>query len=388
MVMEKKGEHFSVLYIVTKLELGGAQKVCLTLFNGVAQQGYVSGLVSGDQGVLVPEVEGDPRVHLLKELKREVGIWSFLSEFKAFFSLYRVIKKTKAEHQNVIVHTHSTKAGFLGRWAAFFAGVKHRVHTVHGYGFNDAQPWFVWGIFFALEYLTSLITTHYVCVSEKDRRFGLIYFPFFAKKNSLIRAAVEWDAFFVPARMEKKQSQAIVIGTVSCLKPQKNVGDLIQAFIHVYKHVDEQLQRRLFLHIIGDGALRASLEALVRHENMHEHIIFLGWQQDVASYMKGWDIFAMSSLWEGLPCAVVEARLAKLPVVAYRVGGVDEVVVDAKNGFVIEPGEWMDLAKKLVLLVQNDQVRMRMACFVDNLYEFKNTHMVQEHATLYKHLIR
>ena len=130
--MEKREPH--ILYIITKLELGGAQKVCVTLFKHL-RIALGTHLISGDQGALVQEVAKETDVHLLPSLKREVSFFSLFNEIKNFFKLIQLIKKLKQKHPDLIVHTHSTKAGLIVRWAAFFAGVKTRIHTVYGFAF-------------------------------------------------------------------------------------------------------------------------------------------------------------------------------------------------------------------------------------------------------------
>ena len=163
-----------IVYILTKLELGGAQKVCLSLLQGVKNTTHSSSLITGDQGELLQEAKKYDNVFLLSSLKREVGITSLLSEIKTFFEIIKILKNLKKKYKTVIVHTHSTKAGILGRWAAFFAGIKKRVHTIHGYGFHDHQPKWQWNLIFSLEYITSLITTKFICVSEQNNR----HYPF------------------------------------------------------------------------------------------------------------------------------------------------------------------------------------------------------------------
>lgn len=129
----------NVLYIITKLELGGAQKVCLSLLNGVKKNGGFAGLISGQYGSLVDEVKDLDSVFLLSEFEREIGFKNSFKEIILFLKLIRIIKKNKKNYPDLIVHTHSTKAGILGRWAAFFAGVKNRIHTVHGFAFHEHQ---------------------------------------------------------------------------------------------------------------------------------------------------------------------------------------------------------------------------------------------------------
>jgi glycosyltransferase involved in cell wall biosynthesis len=104
-------------------------------------------------------------------------------------------------------------------------------------------------------------------------------------------------------------------------------------------------------------------------------------------WMKQWDLFAMSSLWEGLPMSVVEARLSRLPIIAYDVGGIYEVVKNGQNGFIIEPGDWQTLASKLSLLIENNDLRKKISLFNDLLNDFDNNSMIQQHIQLYKQLI-
>jgi len=218
-----------VVYILTKLELGGAQKVCLALSKGTKEAGHKVTLISGSQGILTEQATQLGETFFLNSFKREIGIRSLWSDLKTFFAIIGILRSLKKQSSHLIVHTHSTKAGFIGRWAALFAGIKKRVHTIHGYGFHDHSPWLQWYILVSIEWLCSLITTHYVCVSHKDRSTGIRLFPWFAQKSSIIRAAVNWKKFYVPATLVKQRTE-FIIGTISCFKPQKNLLDLLKAF--------------------------------------------------------------------------------------------------------------------------------------------------------------
>lgn len=387
-----------VIYIITKLELGGAQKVCLTLLKGINHNGTSSSLISGAEGVLVSEVKNlDSKNHnstnqdsifLLDSLKREVGLKILFSELAAFIKIIKKIRELKKKYVKVVVHTHSTKAGLIGRWAAFFAGVKTRVHTVHGFGFHDHQSRLAWYITFFLEYITSLITTHYVCVSLADQNIGIKYFPRFAKKSSIIRAAVDWDKFYIPAtKIESNSNKKFIFGTVSCLKPQKNLLDLLQAFKYVIDSISEEQKNSVSLEIIGDGMEREKLESWVTKNNMQNYVSFLGWQNDVSKWMVNWSGYVMSSLWEGLPCSIVEARLSHLPVITYNIAGIPEVIKNKKNGFLVKPKDWNTLGKKMLSLFRNRNLQNHMQLYADDLSEFKNSSMVQKHVELYKNLI-
>lgn len=356
--MKKKELH--VLYIITKLELGGAQKVCLALFEGLTQSGHVSLLVSGQEGPLVAKVEHYPHVYLLTNLKREISLFALYHEAKNFLQLIRHIKQLRQKFPDLIVHTHSTKAGLIGRWAAFFAGVKKRIHTVHGYAFHAFQPKFVWWSIYILELLTSFITSHFVCVSSTDVQTGVRLFPKFKNKYSIIRAAVNYEHFvnLHPAQKAVQKNEPFIIGTISCFKKQKNLTDLLHAFHYAY-----QKNNALRLEIIGDGVLRPHLEQLIKTFELSDVVTLHGWQDSVAPLMLSWHAFALSSLWEGLPCAIVEARLLKLPVLAYNTGGIHDVIVHGKNGFLYTQKDWKSLSEGMIEISTNKELYKKLQAY-------------------------
>lgn len=373
----------TVVYVVTKLELGGAQKVCLSLFKGLAEHDIPTYLISGAQGTLAPEVAHNENCLLINELQREISVHSLWFELKAFITIIKKLRELKKKHPLLIVHTHSTKAGLIGRWAAFFAGVKKRVHTVHGYGFHPHQNSFFWIVNYGLELLTSFITTHYICVSSEDVKTGLALIPGFSKKQSIIRAAVE-KQLFIPAQRTTYQDTKIdtfTFGTIACFKQQKNIFDLLTAFKHV--HANNPHTR---LEIIGDGVLRPAIELWIMKNRLADAITLHGWQEKVAPYLAMWQAFVLSSLWEGLPCAIVEARLMKLPVLSYNTGGIHDVIFSGQNGFLYPQKQWLQLAQGMLELSQKKELYEKLKNFNDDLHSFDNNFMLEQHATLYTSL--
>jgi len=380
----KQKKELHVLYIITKLELGGAQKVCLALKDGLNELGHTSLLISGTKGPLVAQAKQQSHVYLLPSFTREVSFLAPWRELKNFFSLIRQLKKLKKQFPNLLVHTHSTKAGLVGRWAAFFAGIKKRVHTVHGYAFHTNQRFFVWLAIYMTELLTSFITTHFVCVSSKDVKTGIKLFPFFTKKHTIIRAAVDWQQFYQPARQAKSfpQKEApFIFGTVACFKKQKNLFDLLKAFKSVHKSYPHAR-----LELIGDGHLRPQIKQWIAHNNLQEKIALHGWQEKVAPIMINWHAFVLSSLWEGLPCAVVEARLLKLPVLSYNTGGIRDVIVHGENGFLYDQRDVKSLTAGMLSVMQDKKLFCKLQNFQEDLNDFKTIQMVQQHIELYQKL--
>jgi glycosyltransferase involved in cell wall biosynthesis len=377
--------HPPILYIITKLELGGAQKVCLSLFKGITTKQHTTFLISGTQGPLVREVKESPHTILLDSMTREITIHGLLRELRAFWHLIGIIKNIKKNHPDLIVHTHSTKAGILGRWAAWCAGVKKRIHTIHGYALHQHQSLFIWLGIYVIELFTSFITTHFICVSTADRETGQRLFPYFARKSTLIRAAVDWSTFYHPDRQgtphPHQQSTPFIFGTIACFKPQKNLLDLLTAFAYVYRHTPAAR-----LEIIGDGIQRTIIEQWLQEHELRHVVTLHGWQEQVIPFMKQWHAFVLSSLWEGLPCSVVEARLLKLPVVSYHTGGIHEVITHGHNGLLCPQKEWLSLAKNMLSLSLDRKLYTQLQNYPDDLTAFSTATMLEKHSALYQRL--
>lgn len=410
----KQKNYIHVVYIITKLELGGAQKVCLELFNGLQNGQISSHLISGAQGTLVDTVKQNEQVILLDNFKREFSLTTILHELRCLWNLIIQLRSLKKVHPTIIVHTHSTKAGIIGRWAAWCAGIKTRIHTIHGYGFHGHQSWLLWIPLYLLELITSIITTHYICVSSADVATGTRLFPFFARKHSLIRAAVDQQQFYIPARITSMDESTMdtsvmsistmdtstmrastveeptvnpstkstfIFGTISCFKPQKNLFDLLNAFAFVHQH-----NPHARLEIIGDGTQRQAIEDWIKEHNLTKVITLHGWQAQVAPIMLTWDAFTLSSLWEGLPCAIIEARLLKLPVICYDTGGIKDIILHEKNGLLYSQKDWRALGHGMLAITHDKTLYAKLQKHADDLGAFKTTHMISKHIELYTQL--
>ncbi|MGC2310689.1 MAG: glycosyltransferase [Candidatus Babeliaceae bacterium] len=370
-----------VIYIITKLELGGAQKVCLSLFHQLQEKNTRTFLITGSEGILAQSLKNNPQVFFLESFKREIGIKIILLELKSFYQMFKIMRTLKKQNPHILVHTHSTKAGLMGRWAAFFAGIKNRIHTIHGHAFNDHHPWYAWWPIYLLELTTSLITTHFICVSTADSTIGKKLFPFFARKYSLIRAAVDFP-LYIPAHKDTQVQHTIFIfGTLACFKPQKNLFDLLRAFEKAYQHIPQ-----LRLEILGDGILRTQIEQWIIEHQLTHVITLHGWQKNVIPFMQKWHSFALTSLWEGLPCSVVEARMLKLPVICYDTGGISDIIFHKKNGLLYPQKDWQNFAQGMIECAQNRHLYESLKNYDDKLIDFYQMTMVQQHYDLYQKL--
>jgi glycosyltransferase involved in cell wall biosynthesis len=376
-----KHQQLHVVYIITKLELGGAQKVCLSLLNGLIQQKQCAMLITGTQGPLLADAQ-QHTVFMLNDLTREIGITGMVKEIRCFFRLIRILRTLKKQYPHIIAHTHSTKAGILGRWAAWFAGITTRIHTIHGFAFHRFQPRYIRYIIQLTEWFTSLITTHFICVSSEDVKTGISYLQHFEQKHSIIRAAPDCQQFYIPARRLihfPTPPQLFIFGTVSCFKKQKNIFDLLRAFAYVHAH--NPLTR---LEIIGDGALREEIKEHIDAYKLTGAIILHGWQQQVAPIMATWHAFTLTSLWEGLPCAIIEARLLKLPVLSYCTGGIQDVIAHEHNGLLSKQKDWLTMAQAMLKVSQEPHLHEKLSIYKDDLRDFHTNRMITKHIKLYR----
>ncbi len=374
-----------VCHIITKLELGGAQKNTLFTVSNLDPSKFQTFLISGEEGILdgeAKELLGE-RAIFVREMQRSINPFF---DFIALIKLTIILKKIKPK----IIHTHSSKAGILGRWAGFFAGVKVRIHTIHGFGFSPFHPLPVRWLFIFLERITSLVTTHFICVSknnlEKGRKLGII------KKGqaSIIRSGVEIEKFLnASVDAEKKKIELgipldkKIIGMVACFKPQKAPLD----FVRIARILKDSRDDVHFI-MIGDGELRERIEEEIEKLELKENFSLLGWRKDVEEIFKIVDVFVLTSLWEGLPQVIPQAYASGVPMVVTDVDGNKEFVEDGINGFTFKPHDLHSASEKISEIVENHELREK---FVKEgrkkLKEFEAVFMVQSQENLYKKLL-
>lgn len=379
----------AVIHVITKLELGGAQQNTLYTVSHLNRERFEPYLISGPGGVLDAEAaQLGVNLYFVDALRREIN--PFL-DLLALCQIIQVIRSIKRSHAGtpVLVHTHSSKAGILGRLAAFFSGVNVIIHTYHGFGFHDHQNKVLRWIYISLEKGMRKLTRQLVFVSrsnaEKALQLGII-----SNSPLLIRSGISFSLFKKEGqngrniRMELNLPLSIPLVTmVACFKEQKAPLDFILAASHVLN----QFPASHFL-LVGDGELRSSIEDAIKRSKINRGVTLLGWRRDVSEILASSNIFVLTSLWEGLPRVLIEARLSALPVVTTDIEGADEMVEEGKNGFVVRKKDYLALAEKVLYLLKNPLVARRMGEDGRNVpHEFNIDAMVQKQENLYLDLI-
>ncbi len=379
-----------VVHIITRLELGGAQQNTLYTVEHLDRSRFSVALYCGDGGILNDEASAIPDLdfEIVPELVREVRPWK---DMNALWQLRAMLKdEVKMSGLPVIVHTHSSKAGVLGRWAAWLAGVPLIVHTYHGFGFNDYQRLPVRYAFLAAERLTARVTDYVIAVSQAnlDKAQGLsIADP---SCSRVIRSGIrisEFDRTDVNEAEVKKElgvpEDAPLVLMIACFKPQKNPTDFVKMAAIVAERMPEA-----FFAVAGDGVLRPAMEDAVQAHGLENRVHLLGWRRDVPELLHAADVLVLTSLWEGLPRVYPQAMAASVPVVGTRVDGASEAVADGVNGWLVKPGDVAGLADYVTELLKDPQAaRAFGSAGRQKVTEFDIDLMVRQQEELYMHLL-
>lgn len=262
-----------------------------------------------------------------------------------------------------VVHTHNSKAGFLGRLAAKLAGVPVIVHTVHGFAFHDKEPLWRQVLFRNLERLGAHWCDKMIFISQPLIEWALKDHIVGEEKIAKIYSGIQLDQF-CPVKSEEKnkirnkwnlKQKDHVIGIVSKLWEGKGHGVLIEAF----KLLKEKITDAKLV-IVGEGHLYDELFRMVDTNGLRESVLFTGFQMDVSEIIATFDVAVLPSFFEGMGRVILEAMAMERPVVASRVGGIPDLIEQDVNGLLVRPGDVKELADALEKLLNDKRLARKM----------------------------
>lgn len=380
-----------VLHIITRLIVGGAQENTIASVLGLNEMPglaatLASGPTLGSEGSLEHVFSNKPGTLMrVPHLVRPVNPWQDALA-------YRELRALITSHAPDVVHTHSGKAGILGRLAAAACGVPVIVHTIHGPSFGAFQSAAANVLFKTAEQIAAKVTTHFVVVAEAMRqqylqagigspaKYTTIYSGFDLKPFVEARNSLEARARLgIPA-------DALVIGKIARLFELKGHDDLLE----IGPNLAEQVPSAVFL-FVGDGPSRQRLECKARALGIASRCFFAGLVPpgEVPSLAGVMDVLAHLSRREGLARALPQALAAARPVVAYDCDGAAEVCVPGRTGFLVRPGDREELLRSLVRLCRDPELRRNFGETGQRMVQerFQVQGMVQALAALYRHLL-
>jgi len=337
-----------VTHIITRLIIGGAQENTLATVVGLRQMpemkvDLISGPTTGPEGSLEREAG---ELIVVPELVRPIHP---LKDMLALRKLEGILCDRKPD----VVHTHSGKAGILGRWAARRAGVPIVVHTIHGPSFGNFQNAASNFIFRRAEKFAAGFTTHFVVVAEAMKAQYLAAGIGRPEQYTKIFSGFPLEPFLSAKNdpeLRKKWGigpDDFVIGKIARMFKLKGHDDLFA----VAPELVRQNPKIKFL-LIGDGEWRGRFETLAKGQGVEKHFIFTGLipPNEVPKYTGIMDALVHLSLREGLPRALPQAMAAAKPVVAYDCDGAREACREGQTGFLIQPGDFAALKERLLQL--------------------------------------
>jgi glycosyltransferase involved in cell wall biosynthesis len=353
-----------ILRVIARLNMGGPALHVAYLTAGLRERGYDTTLVAGslargeDSMAFVADAR-DVEIVRIDELGREI---SPLRDFVATLRLARLIRRERPD----ILHTHTAKAGTVGRVAAILAG-RHKppivVHTFHGHVlrgyFGPLRSWF----FRVLERWLAAHTTALIAVSPQGRDDLVALGVAPAERFAVIRLGIELGERIAPEKNGRAESRhylgipedRFAVGWIGRMTAVKRTDDVLVAFKGLR---DAGVDATLCM--VGDGPDRQHLEQRAHELGLMGDTLFLGYQEDVAPFYAAFDALVLPSSNEGTPVSVIEALAAGRPVVATRVGGVPDVVQEGVDGFLVDPGATDDLADRLAQLARDTGLREQM----------------------------
>ncbi len=351
-----------VCQVITKLEIGGAQETVMATAEHFAGHPMIelvtlAGTEDASGGALWARARDQGLdVRSVPRLRRSVRPGDDLAAMAALREAFRSI-------QPDVVHTHSSKAGVIGRLAARREGIPV-VHTVHGWSSirQDQNP-VVRSAVVALERWLARRTDRLVVVTDLDRSIGLAAGIGTDEQYTLVRSplAPEVVARAVASRAASRAELGIepgqvVVGSVARLAPPKDPDTLLQAFVDV-----AAVHPTAVLVLIGGGPRLAEVTATAASLGLADRVRVVGERPDAALLTGAFDIAVLSSRWEGLPRTVIEAAAVGVPVVATPVGGVPEIIEDEVTGLLFAPGDSAALGRALSRLIEDPVLRRRLA---------------------------
>jgi glycosyltransferase involved in cell wall biosynthesis len=369
-----------ILHIVGDSKYGGGSVLILRLGQTAATLGHHV------------DVLGTDAVFKEKLAETELGlvnldvIWRNIRPLRDIIGLYRLFKFLRRSDYTV-VHTHTSKAGFVGRIAARLARVPVIVHTVHGFAFHEESPKHVIRLYTLLERVAAVCCDRVVTVSKFHRHWALQLGIANSRKIVAIPNGIPIERVHPKRTRDEVRRELgvapgdVVVLAMGRLAPDKGLEYLVQAFAEL---ATEPTPIRLLL--VGDGPLRSDLETAVKTLGLTENVIMTGFRTDVADILEASDITVLASLREGLSITLLEGLAAAKPTIATQIGSNREVITDGQTGLLVRPTDVDALAGAIRRLAGDEGLRRRLGVAAGLLvaHEYTEQRMLRDYMRLYE----
>lgn len=377
-----------VMRIIARMNIGGPATHVTLLNQGLTNLGYecllVTGMETDREGTLKDEVTARHlSMEIIPNLGREIALGE---DIKTLLKLYRLMRRWKPD----IVHTHTAKAGFIGRIAARLAGVPLVVHTFHGHVFHGYFGRAKTRVFIELEKFCAKLSDRIITISDRLKseilEFGITH----PEHIQIIPLGLELNRLNCVSETNRFRAEfglnpdVHLVGAVGRMVPIKN----LHLFLNAAAIAHQQNPNLRFI-LVGDGELRTELETYAKKLMISDVVIFAGWRRDLAQVYADLDAVVISSDNEGTPASLIEAMAAGCPVISTRVGGVPDFVKDGETGRLVPPRDPPALAEAMLNLFADKITTDRMAGQAKTfaLKQYNSERLVADIDRLYKTLL-
>ena len=335
-----------IIHLITRLDPGGSAENTLLTCHHLVEQGWQASLASGPGWTGEHAKVGDAQVPVrtIGAMRRDP---SPVADLRALWQIYRLLRRERP----TILHTHSAKAGILGRWAGFMARTPVMVHTPHGhvlYGYaRGVKNW----VYLTAEKITAPITNRLVALSEGERNESAAAGIGAPDRWVIIPSGVDVEA--LPPRHDAAGDNAVIIGCVARLEHVKGVDVLVRAAEKLAAMTLPEYEIRIW----GDGRQHDELHRLANRLDVGAELEFVGTGEGVVDFLRRLDLYVQPSRNEGMGRALVLAQGVGLATVASNVCGIPDVVLDGRTGTLVEPESPAALANAIATLVRDANQR-------------------------------
>ncbi len=366
--MSKK--KIKILRIINRFNIGGPTYNATFLTRFLSDE-FETLLVGG-----LPEEGESDSLHILEEYNVQAILIKEMKRKPNFFSDRKALQKLKEiieEFQPDIVHTHASKAGALGRKAAFDMNVPIVVHTFHGHVFHSYFGRFKTEFYKFIERRLARKSSGIIAISElQSMELSDVYKIVNRSRIEVIPLGFDLLKFNNQLIQKREitrsdynlESDQIAIAIIGRLAPIKNH----ELFFEIVNLVNQETTKKLVFFIVGDGELNSFIEDQIKQfTDLGIDIRFTSWIKDIATFNAGMDIICLTSKNEGAPVSIIEAQASQVSVVVTDVGGVRDIVVDNKTGFIVPKDNARIFVDKLLTLIENESIRKE---FGENGWKF------------------
>jgi glycosyltransferase involved in cell wall biosynthesis len=378
------GDRIRVLRIIARMNVGGPAVQISTLLRGLDQSQFEQKLITGyceANEIEIDYLETSSQEISLERIKRLGRSISLFSDLIALFQITKIIRNFKPH----IVHTHTAKAGLIGRIASICSGHKSkRIHTFHGHLLSGYFSKNKTKIYIFIEKCLSLITHNLICVGGTVRDDLIMAGIGKYDQFRVVPPGVQTPAIFDRHRaatqlnVEPSRTYCLFLGRITMIKRPDRLLEVVS--ILKSKKID------VTFIVAGGGELLNETKRI--SDDLQLPVVFLGWQHDLDALFSVTDILVMTSDNEGTPLSIIQAQLAGVPVVSTDVGSTHEVLLNGESGFLTNY-EPQKIAQKIELLVSNPKMRLKMGAKGKNfaLDNFSPERLVTDHEDIYKKIL-